>query len=364
MQKFDSITHFLQTEDFDYRVFDMGRKITPISNDDFQKIEDQAEVYPFPFLQKSWVALLFWPNNAQEEVAESEAVIWFLQFPIDEMGFLKQESRDGFLIGLLEQVGKNIYAKQKGGRILDELNESPFAFKPQPNRLASFHALATVILGQSPSQYYQHACDYLRGDAGFEQWQFLGLQGVADVVARLDQSDNKALLVNAVALMPQEPLESFCGMLENIEPDGSLTEKLVKRLNQELDSIGESREGKRESKVRLIAMLVRALSGALPDVTRQGALLHVLESLAANEIEVLAAISGRAWNDLYSKAIMDVFIANLANQDQAAFNAILMDLMMIPKMRQAVMEVVRNPERPDELSCKLSEFMKVIGAKP
>ena len=77
MEKFDSITDFLKTEDFNYRVYDMGRKVFPISNQNFEQIEKQKLLFPYPFQQKAWLALLFWPENK-----EDQAVIWFLQFPM------------------------------------------------------------------------------------------------------------------------------------------------------------------------------------------------------------------------------------------------------------------------------------------
>ena len=61
MQKFDSISNFLQSEAFEYRIFDMGRKVSEISAAVFQQIEYQQELYPYPFQQKAWLALLFWP---------------------------------------------------------------------------------------------------------------------------------------------------------------------------------------------------------------------------------------------------------------------------------------------------------------
>jgi len=78
MEKFDSISHFLQSGNFEYRVYDMGRKVWEIPNAFFSQIENQQQQYPYPFQQKAWLALLFWPKSKQ-----NEAVIWFLQFPVD-----------------------------------------------------------------------------------------------------------------------------------------------------------------------------------------------------------------------------------------------------------------------------------------
>lgn len=355
MEKYDTITHFLESGDFNYRVFDMGRKVTRLLNGNFKKIEEQQEAYPFPFQQKAWLALLFWPKSPDCSEAGKEPVIWFLQFPIDEMGFLKLDARDGFLISLLEQAGKNIQAKQSGGMAADELTESPYAFKPQPDRLALFHALAMKQLKQKPSQFYQHTRDYLSAKTGYEQWQFLGLQGIADVVVRLDRDENEALLAKAIGLMPEAPLESFCRALENVSSQGLLAEALISRLQQEIGH-GETQN------VQLGSMLIRACSGLQPEKLRREIILTVLASPSGKEIEVLAAISGRAWNDLRCRQMMEAFMVNMTDQNQTAFNAVLSDLMMIPGLREVVLEVMRNPQRPVELSDKLSEFMKVLKA--
>lgn len=349
MEKFDSITHFLQSGAFDYRVFDMGRKVMPISNSDFKSIEAQKNAYPYPLQQKAWLALLFWEKDSNTAKIDKEPVIWFLQFPIDEMGFLKQDARDGFLISLLEQAGKNIQAKQSNSETSDELSESPYAFKPQPDRLAFFHALAMKELHQEPSRYYQYAREYLLGKAGYEQWQFLGLQGIADVVARLEEDDNEVVLAKAIALMPQAPLESFCHALENVKSQGLLAKALINRLDLESENI------------QLVSMLIRAISGVQPESLRRDTLLSVLNSPLGKEIEVLAALSGRSWNDFHFRPLLEAFIANLTCQNQTAFNAILADLMMIPKMREVVMEVMRSPQRPAELGGKLSEFMMLLS---
>ena len=346
LEKFDSITHFLQTGGFNYRVFEMGRKVNAIPNELFESIEGQQQPYPAPFQKKASLALLFWEDNKQDQ-----AVIWFLQFPIDELGFLKQEARDAFLIDLLEQTGKNIQAKQKGKKALDELKESPFAFKPSPDRLAMFHAFATKELDQEPSHYYQHTRDYLSGNAGYEQWQFLGLQGIADVVARLSEDENEAVLAKAVNLMPEIPLVSFCNTLENSHPQEVLTQALISKLKIEIE-IGTNNQ--------LVAMLVRALSGAEQESLRQEILLSVLASPLGRDIEVMVAISGRSWNDLHSQSVLVAFVANLAEQTEMAFNAILSDLMMIPDMREKVLVVMRSSDQSKLLAAKLNQFLSVF----
>ncbi len=352
MEKFDSISHFLESGDFQYQVYDMGRKVWKIPATRFEQIENQKERYPYPFQQKAWLALLFWPKHE-----EQEATIWFLQFPIDELGFLKQASRDTFLIDLLEQTGKNIQAKQKGNKIEDGLGESPFAFKPREDRLAMFHAIATKTLKQEPSQYYQYAHDYLKlksdGGPGFEQWQFLGLQGLADVIARLDSDKNEHLLINAIPEMPELPLSSYAKSLENVEFSKALFDTLVMRIKAEV--VAENTD------VILVSSLIRAISSYPDKAPRVKLLSSILQKSLADEIEVFAAISGRCWCDLEDDNLRKLFLLNLAEQEQIAFSAIITDLIMIPGMRDLILEVVRCEDRSSELAKKFEVFTEDLA---
>ena len=75
----------------------------------------------------------------------------------------------------------------------------------------------------------------MSGNAGYEQWQFLGLQGVADVVSRLNEDGNETVLAKAIGLMPEAPLVSFCSALENVHPQALLTQALAEKLKIELE---------------------------------------------------------------------------------------------------------------------------------
>ena len=357
--RFDSISHFLESGNFDYRVFDMGRKVTLFTHDMFNLIESQQQLYPFPFQKKASLALLFWSKKkSNKENTNKEAVIWFLQFPIDEMGYLQLESRDGFLLSLLEQAGKNIESKLKGAISTDEMSESPFAFKPAEDRLAMFHAFATCELEQQPSHYYQATREYLKGNLGYEQWQFLGLQGIADVVARLAEDNNESLLNNALQELPDVPLESFCLMLENTQPKEDLACTLIKLIKKELNS--------KQPSISIVAALLRGVSGAVAVVEkRQSLLLNLLDPTKANklakEVEVLASVSGRCWLDLENNSeVLKVFLESLALQKQIAFNAVLLDLMMLPNMKKKVLAAVRGFASSEVLDEKIAVFMRSL----
>ncbi|RVU84275.1 DUF3549 family protein [Leucothrix sargassi] len=344
-KQLESISGFLEMSGFQYRVYDMGRKIQRISNQKFAAIESQEELYPFPFQQKAWLAILLWDDAKKEE-----PVIWFLSFPIDEMGLLKLESRDAFIRDLVENVGENMQANLQGGEHKDTLKESPFSFKPREDRLAVFHALATVELTQPPSQHYEHAREYLSGKVGFDQWQFLGLQGVADVIARLSQEGNAANLASALPKLPDMPLDTFMQALEHVKFSGQLSAAVVTRLQAEAD--------KESPQPPLLASLLRALSSSEAKQSRVDLIRQFLsnEKLATN-IDLLAAISGRCWLDLHDETLLHSFLEAAALQEQNVFNILLVDLMTLPDMRAKVLSGLRNPERSAGLSKRIGGFM-------
>lgn len=345
-EQISSISHFLQQGGFHFRFYDMGRRVTKISNQLFEKIENQHELYPYPFQQSAWIAVLFWDKQGHRD----NSVIWFLRFPIDELGYLQLSSRDAFIQQILDQVGMDAQAKLQGKPVSSTSEESPFAFKPKQDRLAIFHAKAAKELGQAASKYYQHTQDYLKGDIGYEQWEFLGLQGIADVVARLDEGDNNKSLTKAIKKIPDTPLEVICNMLEHGEPSRTLTEALVKKLDIILQ---------KEKSATLVASLVRALSNSAVKPLRISAWHRVLNSTLASEIEILAALSGRAWSDLKNKDLFKLFLTTLSHCNQEQFNILLFDLMAIPSMREPILKVMRLPERTKILEEKIGTFFQV-----
>ena len=75
----NSISHFFKISHYQYRIFDMGHKVYPLSNQRFKHIEKQQETYPTPFKQEAWLGILFW-----QPTMKHEPIIWFIHLPIDE----------------------------------------------------------------------------------------------------------------------------------------------------------------------------------------------------------------------------------------------------------------------------------------
>jgi len=259
-------------------------------------------------------------------------VIWFLRLDLDEQGLLVQAGRDYLLQRLLESAR----AQNQGGDPQAFLQDNPYAFTPREDRMALFHALLSADLGLSPSRYYAHALEYFRGAPGWEQWGFVGYQGIADVACRHDDEP----LSTAIGHLPAEPLVALCHCLESRVPSPALTEALVGRLRAVLLQSSPD--------VPLIAALIRGLSaGGNVDTALVRVLPEIFEHPVGSHIEILAAISGRAWEFLGDRTLLDTYLLRLAENDhgQAAFEQCIGDLLSLPALAGQVRERLRSPDQ-------------------
>ncbi|MGM0595183.1 MAG: DUF3549 family protein [Pseudomonadota bacterium] len=339
-----TLSDFFDKSHTRYRVFDMGRGIRKIDPEHFRRFESGRQPYPFPLQQQAWLGILGW--NEQDK---AEQFIWFLKFPLDETAHLIQATRDDFMGQLLANLGHNIQASQEGGDLQDGLKESPYGFKPKESAMAAFHAHATASLGQPPSRFYDHAKNYFDGEPGYEQWAFVGIQGIADVAARLEQDDNLQRVVKALPQLPAPALSALCGFLENENLPTELTEALLARLRQELTA--------EQPDINSAATLLRAFACCPATGLRDTAIRSALESPLGENVNILAAIAARNWEALQEAELARLFVEKLAhnNLGQEAFIQLMADLLYIPGMRPSLLTQLRNPERSEALS-------KAVGA--
>ncbi|MEH6471760.1 MAG: DUF3549 family protein [Halopseudomonas sp.] len=342
MQPLQTLTEFIRSTNVSFRLFDMGRRVSKLSSDSFHSFELGRTPYPLPYMQQAWIGVLLW-NPKQTE----QQVIWFLKLPLDEQGLLVQAARDDFLRRLARCVGNQLLDKSAEQ---DPLKDNPFAFTPDPEKMAAFHAKAGLILRQPPSSFYQPSRDYLSGLRGYDDWQALGLQGIADVCCRLDQNSNEAVLCRAIEQLPLQPLDALSAQLEHQVPSSTLSQALSRRLHRELETDNCS--------PNTIAALLRGLSQSHSDEQRQQALDAALTSRYGVEVEVLAAIASRCWQDLTTPELCHLFLEALSRNPagQDCFNRLIADLVFIPGMRPHVMDGLRNPDRSDSLAQALGGF--------
>jgi hypothetical protein len=182
---------------------------------------------------------------------------------------------------------------------------------------------------------------------GWDQWAFVGFQGIADLAARISDNEIADLITQSIPHLPNEPLVALCQCLEN----QALPDELAKSLTTKLDS--ESIDA------AVLAALVRGLSQA-PQSYRDLAIRKALSTAFATDPEILAAIGGRAWEAMQSPEIALRYLETLANKkvDQAIFNHCISDLLRISTLQQPLLAVMRDPKRSDQLA---HAFQAMLG---
>ena len=339
MTEISGITDFIDQAGARCQVFDMGRRMQALSREQFLAFERDGEPYPYPLQQQAWLGIMVWHDSKPDDL-----VIWFVKFPLDAHGCLASAIRDDFVFRL---INKDEPAES------GQEDSNPYGFKPKQEHMASFHARAARILGQPPSRFYEHARDYFSGTPGFDQWAFVGFQGIADVVARLDEDDNHQRLADALPQLPAQPLEAVCQCLEHEIIDDTLGDVLGTLLQQTLVA-ADAPDAYRAS------LLIRAVSGA-ENQDRLAALIEaVLNSPLAEHPEVIASISGRCWLSLQQPRLMNRFLEVLARcpEGQAFFNLVIVDLINIPGMQAPIHTAIRDPERSDTLARAIGELFQ------
>ena len=335
-----TLTEFLENTGATLDFYDVGRRVSTISRDDFLAFEKTELSYPFPLRKKAWLAVL-----QQRPTSLSEPVIWFIRFDLDEQGKLVQATRDYFLHRFVE-----LAAEAADGKTSDlgvALEDNPYVFKPRDDKLANLNAQLGLHLNREPSQYFEHAKAYFSGAVGWDQWAFVGFQGIADLAARISDNEIADLITQSIPHLPNEPLVALCQCLEN----QALPDELAKSLTTKLDS--ESIDA------AVLAALVRGLSQA-PQSYRDLAIRKALSTAFATDPEILAAIGGRAWEAMQSPEIALEYLETLANKkvDQAIFNHCISDLLRISTLQQPLLAVMRDPKRSDQLA---HAFQAMLG---
>lgn len=341
MANIETLSDFLNATNVSFRFFDMGRRLSKIDTSTFLAFERNEIPYPFPLLRQAWFAVLIWNPKQQ-----NQQQIWFLKFPLDEQGKLIFAARNDLLKRLGSTLDTQLLQQDEES---DPLKDNPFSFTPDQQKMAAFHAQATKLLKQQPSSFYPGVQHYLMPSTDKAHWDKLGLQGIADYCARLDEDNQAALLAKALPFMPAEPIAAFCQQLENTQLPYQLDDALVNLLEGVLSDDPQPSQ---------LAVLVRGISRSSNAKIVHRFISDILQLPNSNDIELLATIGSRCWVVLNDEEICLKYLQRLAenNAGQASFALMLQDLLYLPDMREKIMKGLRNPERGEALSKAVGEF--------
>ncbi|MCP5078828.1 MAG: DUF3549 family protein, partial [Psychromonas sp.] len=286
----NTLTEFLQQAQCQFRVYDLGRKVTKISNSAFQKITENQLPYPYPIQQHAYIALTFWQVNKNQQ----DHFIWFLKLPVDEQGLLKITAQTSFIKMVIEAMGEDLTV-DISDKLQERLASNPFVFKPAAEKLAIFNAIMNTNFVRPASSFYPAAQQYFSGQKQWHEWQELGIQGIADLSARLSYDNNQQSLIDALPHLPQQPLQSLAICLEHQHDiNSNLATAIAKQAEVELKA------GRQDSAI----LLLRALSSA-PAVGITKALFEQqLNSELIHNENWYVCIAGRCWSQLEDETLL------------------------------------------------------------
>jgi hypothetical protein len=329
-----TLTGLFEQAGTELKIYDLGRRIRALSADEFLRIEQMQTPYPTPYQQHAWLALLLLnPDN------RAQNAVWFLKLPLDEQGYLIGAVRDDILGRLLQ----NVEASVAGVPQEDALKENPYAFKPSDEKMAVFHALAARESQQSASEYYEAVQAYLQADELTELWQNLALQGLADLIVRIDQADNEERLAQRLDELPQGMAALLLGLLEHSKYSEVLAQALQQQLN---NSLGDA-----NCNAIRVALCLRALSPSELTPELKAQLIHMLQTEIGEHPEVLSALATRCENWLMDAQLLQHFLEALARGEagQLGFSRILVDLMFLPVHRILILQALRHESNSKQL---------------
>lgn len=319
------LTDFLDQSGARYRVFDLGSQLRKLGTSQWQAF-DRGGPYPYPHLGHAWLVLLLWnPDNREQHS------IWFMKLPLDEQASLPVAVHQDVLKRLYQALATRDAAERQ--RLL---TDHPYQFTPAAAKMAALHARASKTLGVAPSQHYDQARDYLLDDAPIEQWRQLGVQGIAEVLERLDDQSAGAL-AKKLPLLPAEPRLAVLEALEHQKPPLPLAEALI-----------EQADRAREPELDTATLRALSQSDARGLVRRYAA--ATLNRHPEHLNLVLALLSRHP--DLLSDTELSLValerLAELADQD--GFNRVIQGLALQPGLSGLVLRVLRHPNRSESLA--------------
>lgn len=332
-----SISEFLLHAGTNYRVFDMGRTIREISSQQFLEQENAQAKPSFTRAQHAWYGIIFWDKTRSEQ-----QYIWFVKLPIDETGLVVSACRNHFLQIIVDALGSELQdADKKNG----QLPENPYSFLPNQNQLADFNSKSRKAISLGFSQYYDAAKAYIASPMVID-WQTIALQGLADIVADLDNNDIQNNISEHFHVFPVQVQYQLLISMENHPVPDSCTNCIMAWMHEHQDDAIKWQHG------------LRAFAQTTGKKAVSEAIELVLNSTLSDNSNLLVIISGRLWHYLDSEAIRISFFEKVAAADPsfALFRGIFQDLVQLPDIRDDVLAMLRYPNKSKQLSAAVGHL--------
>ncbi|ATZ72257.1 DUF3549 domain-containing protein [Idiomarina sp. X4] len=321
-QSITTLGDFLKAGQTDYQIFDIGRRLTEISQEQFDAIEHQQQPYPYPIARQAQIAVLF-----QHKSAEQPPYLWFLQFPLDERGLLNLAARNQYLEYVINALGHEIT-----GELTEEqqqqLQRNPYLLTPSETQRAALHAHVQCQHNLSPSIHFETAEAYLLNPNDSLDWQNIGLQGLHDVAARLMQrNDISTAIAEHFASYPGGVRSPLAAALEHQSIPAHLRNALLELINTE------------DSEFTTDALRALASTSDEPKVQKQ--IASLIENANADQLVVIAA---RLWPVLSEPKILNSYLNAISKLDETLFDALFQDIIALPTVRPQLLSLIAQQQ--------------------
>ena len=329
LQRIASISEFLLQAGTEYRVFDFGRGIRPLAEQQFLDIENGELPAPFPRQQHMWLGIVYWNKHLSSQV-----YIWFIKLPLDEQGRLVDASRQHFIELVVTALSE---AKSQGKDDLEQasqIQQNPYIFTPNQQQLADFNAIVRVVTNQAVTSDYHKAKNYLETPKLLD-WQQVSVQGLADCIHFGTEEELLLYTQNMTEDYPAKVQQHILCSLENRVISDVVTAQVMEYINWH------------DCYAPLSKWALRAFAQTSNDKERQRVLNKILK-LEKLDVDLLTIIAGRHWQGLNEKNMM-LLLEHAAKTDSDQytdfFASFFADLAQLPDTREIALKALRNPNR-------------------
>lgn len=334
----ETLSELLKLSGSQYRLYDIGRLVSKLPKEQFEKVELNQLPYPTPTQGHACIAIAFWQKQS------SQPYLWLLKLPLDERGLLNQGARNHFIAIIVEALGADL-TQQTTKKQEELLSSNPYLFTPAQYKLASLNSKIKVDLKQSPSEYFtpfkQYLIDNTVNNSNWNNWQGVGVQGITDFIARIKQDDNEELLTKALTYLPIEVLSPVCSALENEQFSIALINALTSEFKNAL--IGQNSSAK-------APQLLRALAANSQHIHVKEAVSQLLKQQEVST-DLLITISSRCWLALADEETLNAYFELLLKSDEPGiFSGIFKDLVTLPTVRTIAFQCIRSENRSPALA--------------
>ncbi|TYK66360.1 DUF3549 family protein [Colwellia echini] len=348
----ETLSELLKLSGSQYRLYDIGRLVTKLSKEQFEKVELNQLPYPTPVQGHACIAIAFWQKQS------AQPYLWLLKLPLDERGLLNQAARNHLIAIIVEALGGDL--TQEATKKQEELlSSNPYLFTPAQYKLASLNSKIKVDLKQAPSEYFSVFKQYLTLNLESNQkpdwnnWQHIGVQGITDFVARINQDNHSELLRGALPYLPDEVLSPVCSALENEHYPVALLDVVIAEFSTTLISSATTGTSEQQAKS---TQLLRALAASSDHPHVKVLVAQLLNKNEVN-VELLITLSSRCWQALADNKILICYFEQLLKQnDLALFSSVFKDLVTLPLVRHVVFECIRSENRSAELAQAIGQL--------